>query len=167
MTSALEPVRLRLRREADDEAARIRSDAQARAAEITARAHQDAAAAVDEAIASGQSDATALAAEDLRRARDAARTAVLTAQREACDELRRRVRSGLEALPADPGYGLLAGQLTRLAVRAAGPDAVVTPAPAGGVVARAAGVVVDCSLDRLAELAVEALGPAIRELWLP
>jgi len=167
MAAALEPVRQRLRREAEDEAARIRSDARAKAAGIIAGARRDAAAAVDKATTTGNSDATALAAEDLRRARDAARTAVLAAQREACDELRRRVRSGLEAMPAGLGYDQLAQQLTRLALHAAGPGAVVTPVPAGGVIARAAGVVVDCSLDHLADLAVEALGPAIRELWLP
>ena len=49
-------------------------------------------------------------------------------------------------------------RLTRLAGLAAGPGAVVTAVPGGGFVAESPGVVVDCSLTRLANLAVAALG---------
>ena len=67
----------------------------------------------------------------------------------------------------EPGYERLLARLTALATAAAGPDATITAAPAGGVVARSRGVVVDCTLARLADLAVDALGDEVRELWTP
>ncbi len=54
-----------------------------------------------------------------------------------------------------------------MAGRVAGPDATITVQPAGGVVARARDVVVDCTLPKLAILAVNALGDQVRELWTP
>ena len=62
--------------------------------------------------------------------------------------------------------GLLS-RLTAMAGRVAGPDATITVQPAGGVVARARDVVVDCTLPKLAILAVNALGDQVRELWTP
>ena len=48
------------------------------------------------------------------------------------------------------------------------PVPVRSSAPArGGVVAKSPGVLVDCSLDRLADLAVAELGASIRQLWSP
>ena len=54
-----------------------------------------------------------------------------------------------------------------MAERAAGPGATVTADQAGGVVARSGRAVVDCSLPRLAALAVDALGDQVTELWTP
>ena len=92
---------------------------------------------------------------------------MLSAQRAARDELRRRVRAAVAALPAEEGYDRLMHRLTRLAQQVAGPDAELTASPDGGVMASRPGVIVDCSLDRLAELAVAELGPAVTELWAP
>jgi len=39
--------------------------------------------------------------------------------------------------------------------------------PEGGVVARSGGIVVDCTLPRLAGVAVDELGDQVRELWIP
>lgn len=165
--AALEPVRRRLRRDAEDQAARLRAAAHDQAAEIVQQAHQDAAAALAEAQAIAAAKSGPITAAELRDARDAARSAVLAAQRAACDELRSRVRDGVAALTGQPGYdGLLRG-ITRLASQSAGPGAELTPAPDGGVVARGPGVVVDCSLARLADLAIAELGPRITELWGP
>ena len=57
--------------------------------------------------------------------------------------------------------------LSALAAGTAGPGATATVHRAGGVVARSGHAVVDCSLPRLASLAVDALGDEVRELWTP
>ena len=163
----LAPVLARLRRRAADEAARIRADARREAAEIVAQARLAAQAALSRARAAGQADAAPLASAELSRSHSEARSALLHAQREAGEELRRRVRDAVGALPAEPGYAQLAEQLTRMVRLAAGPDAKLTPGPGGGVIARAPGVIVDCSLTRLADLAVDSLGADVRELWTP
>ena len=165
--SALEPVRMRLRRDAEDQAARLRAAAAAQAADIVQQAHRDA----REALAGAQADAAATAAPqtaaELRDARDAARSAVMSARRAACDELRSRVRDGVAGLTGQPGYDRFLREVTRRARQAAGPGAELTAAPDGGVIAHGPGVVVDCSLARLADLAVAELGPKVAELWAP
>jgi len=165
--AALEPVRQRLRHDAEREAARLRAHARSQAAAIVAQAHRDASTTLARAAAEAAAIAEPLTTAQLRRARDGARSALLAAQREACDELRSRVRAAVAALPAQPEYGRLLHRITLLAEQAAGPGAQVSPAPGGGVVAHGQGVVVDCSLDRLADLAVTKLGAAITELWAP
>jgi len=164
---AIEPVAARLRRDAEEKAAALRSAAHAEAAEILEQARRDAAAALGEAAATAGAMAAPLTAAELVRARDGARSAVLTAQREAADELRGRVRAAVAALPGQPGYDRLSQGLANLAEQAAGPGAQLGPTPDGGVVARCPGVIVDCSLGRLADLGVTELGAAIRELWVP
>lgn len=165
--AALEPVRQRLRRDAEEQATRLRAAARAQATAMLRQAHRDAATALDEAAAEAAATAAPLTAAELRRARDTARSAVLAAQREACDDLRRRVRAAVASLPGQPGYDRLIHRITDLAEQAAGPHAQVTSPPAGGVVARSDGVIVDCSLGRLADIAVAELGSAVRELWVP
>ena len=96
-----------------------------------------------------------------------ARSALLGAQREAYDELRAQVRAAVDGLRGEPGYDRLLEALARMARLEAGPGATVTASPDGGVVARSPGVLVDCSLPRLADLAVEALDGEVRELWAP
>jgi vacuolar-type H+-ATPase subunit E/Vma4 len=163
--AALEPVRQRLQRDADEQAARLREAARAQAASILRQAQEAAAAALAEAAADAAATVAPLRAAELRRARDAARSAVLAAQREAWGELLEQVRAGVAALPGQAGYDQLILRITSLAEEAAGPHAQVASSPAGGVVARADGVIVDCSLARLADLAVAGLGAAIRDLW--
>ena len=70
-------------------------------------------------------------------------------------------------LRTDPGYQGLLSRLTTLATRAAGPNAAITVQPEGGVVARSDGIVVDCTLPRLAGRAVDELGDQVRALWTP
>jgi hypothetical protein len=165
--AALEPVRQRLRRDAEDQAARLRAAARAQAADLVQQAHRDASEALADAGAVAAATAAPLTAAELRQARDVAHSAVLTAQRAACDELRNLVRDGVAALTGQPGYDQLLRGITRRARHAAGPGAELTTAPDGGVVARGPGVVVDCSLARLADLAVAELGPGVAELWAP
>jgi len=165
--AALEPVRQRLRRDAEEQAAGLRAAAREQAAAIVGQARKDAVAVLDESTAKAAATAAPVAAAELQRARDAARAAVLAAQREAYDDLRVRVRRAVGALPEEPGYDRLLQRMTRLAEQAAGPSAQLESPPAGGVIARSDGMIVDCSLVRLADLAVAGLGDAIRELWTP
>lgn len=163
--AALEPVRAAMLREAREQAAATVTRARRDAAALLAGARREAAETVARARADGQSRAAGLAAAQLSRGRRDARAQLLHAQRDAYDELRRRVRAAVARLPAEPGYDELAGRLTQAALAAAGPGAVATPHPDGGVVATAPGVVVDCSLPALAGQAVDALGPDVATLW--
>lgn len=118
--AALEPVRQRLRRDAEHEAARLRADARTEAAAIVAQAHHDAATVLARAAAEAAATAGPLTTARLRQAREGARSALLTAQREAFDELRSQVRAAVAALPAQPGYDRLLHRITLLAEQAAG-----------------------------------------------
>ena len=166
-SAALAPVRAGMLRLASDQAAGIIADARREADDIITQARRSAEAAVAQARAAGREEAAALAAAERSRGRTEARSVLLTAQRAALGELRSQVRAAVTGLRGEPGYGKLLDRLTTMARRAAGPDAAVETSPDGGVIARSRGVVVDCTLPRLADLAVAALGPGVRELWTP
>lgn len=165
--TALDPVRARLRSDARAAADRTRAAARAEAEELLRQARGEAERAISQARARGRAEAAPAAAAERARGRHRARSIVLTAQREAYDQLCRAVLAGAAALRGDPGYPRLLARLTGLATAAAGPDASVTFPDDGGAQARSGGVVVDCSLPRLAELGVQALGDRVRELWSP
>ena len=165
--TALAPVRAYLLRAASAEADRIRAAAHAEADELIRQARLSAERAVRDGEARGRAEAAPVAAAERSRGRARARAIVLGAQREAYDELGRRIRAEADGLRDDPRYGLLVDRLTVLATQAAGPGATVTVVPDGGVLARAGQVVVDCSLPRLAVQATDALGDRVRELWEP
>lgn len=164
---ALGPVRAHLLRAAGAEADRIRATGRARADELLGEARLAAGRAVRDGTARGRAEAAPAAAAVRRGGRAQARAIVLGAQREAYDELCRRVRADADGLRGGPGYGPLLEKLTALAAGAAGPGATVTVAPEGGVLARSGQVMVDYSLPRLATAAVESLGDRVRELWEP
>jgi vacuolar-type H+-ATPase subunit E/Vma4 len=164
--AVLAPVRVRMLRHATEQAAGILAGARREADEIVSRALRSAEAAVTQARAAGRLEAAALAAAERARGRGEARSMLLNARRQAHDELRARVLAGVVALRGEPGYAQLLDALAVKSRLAAGPGAVATVAPDGGVVARSGAVVVDCSLSRLADQAVEALGPAVRQLWV-
>jgi len=165
--TALAPVRAYLLREAEAEAGRLLAEARAQADSILRQARSGAAEMVDRARAQGEADAAPAAAAELSRGRDRARSIVLGAQREAYRDLRAQVIAAAGGLQTEPGYQHLLSRLVTMATRAAGPGAAVTVQPGGGVVARSPGVVVDCTLPRLAALAVDELGDQVRELWTP
>jgi vacuolar-type H+-ATPase subunit E/Vma4 len=165
--TALAPARAYLLRAARTEANQIRAAARAEADQLLSRARQDAERAVRDGAARGRAEAAPLAAAERSRGRSAAQSIVLGAQREAYDELRRRICQLTDGLRADPGYGLLLERLTAVAAAAAGPDATVTASPDGGVLARSGQVMVDCSLPKLAGEAADALGDRVRKLWQP
>jgi vacuolar-type H+-ATPase subunit E/Vma4 len=165
---ALEPVRVWLVAAAHAEADQVRAAAGADGERLLARARAEAEAVLTEARRQGTADGAALAAAERARQRRRARGLVLEAERQAYEALRERSRAAVRALREDPGYPALRQRLTRLALDVAGPGAVVAAEhPDGGVVAQAPGVRVDCSLDRLAARAVDALGGEVVGLWTP
>lgn len=165
--AALAPVRAHLLRAARTEADRIVEQARIQADTIVRRARRSADEAVERAGAQGRADIAPAAAAERSRGREQARSIVLGAQREALDELYARVNAAVGGLRDEPGYDRLLDRISAMASRAAGPDAALAVQPAGGVVARSGGVLVDCTLPRLADLAVDALGDQVRELWTP
>jgi vacuolar-type H+-ATPase subunit E/Vma4 len=165
--AALAPVRAAMLRRAQDQADEIVAHARRQAADAVARARADADADVASAREDGLAQAAPLAAAVRNQRRREVRATVLAAQREAYEELREQVRAAVSALRGEPGYGPLLERLKRSARQAAGPGATLTEDPAGGVVARGPGVVVDCSLPRLADAAVDALGAETDWLWTP
>jgi vacuolar-type H+-ATPase subunit E/Vma4 len=165
--AALAPVRAYLLDAARREAGRILEAARAEAEGVTGRARRAAEEAVAAARSEGEARGASLGAAERDLGRSQARSIVLSAQRAAEVRLREEVMAAAARLPDQAGYAGLAARLSRLAADAAGPGAAVTPSPAGGVVARSGQVVVDCSLPRLADQAIEALGGQVRELWTP
>ena len=151
--AALAPVRAAML-----ERARARADA------VIARARAEADAAVEQARADGAAQARPAAAAEVSRSRRAARAAVLQRELALREDLAARIATAIRGLRDGPEYPRLRSRLAEAAGRAAGPGAVITEHPDGGVIARAGGVVVDCSLPRLADRVVAALGGRIAEL---
>jgi vacuolar-type H+-ATPase subunit E/Vma4 len=165
--TALAPVRTHMLREARMEADRILEQAHAEAAATVSQARRGADETIALAGTQGQADGAPAAAAERSRGREQARSILFGAQREAYEELRGQVLAAVGGLPGEPGYDRLLSRLTVMAGRVAGPDATITVQPAGGVAARARDMVVDCTLPKLAVLAVDALGDQVRELWTP
>ena len=166
-TTALAPVREHMLRGARAEADRIVGQARDQADQTLRQARHDAEQAVRQARAEGEAQAAPAAAAERAHGREQARSVALGAQRQACEELRAQVLAAAGRLRDGSGYERLVARLSALAAGATGPGATVTEDPAGGVVARSGRAVVDCSLPRLASLAVDALGDEVRELWTP
>ena len=165
--AALAPVRAYLLAGARAEADRILGQARRQADQTLRQARRDAEQAVRQAREEGEAQAAPAAAAKRARGRERARSIELGAQRQACEELRAQVLAAAGRLRDEPGYERLVAGLSALAAGAAGPGATVTADQAGGMVARSGHAVVDCSLPRLASLAVDALGDEVRELWTP
>lgn len=162
--AALAPVQAQLLRDAVAASRRIVADARFAAEAQVAAARGRADGLVARAEADGQAAAAVLAAAELGRGRQAARAVLLDADRRAYDALADRIRSAVRGLRDEPDYGEIRERLATLARSVAGPGASVREHPDGGVLAEGPGVTVDCSLARLADLVVAALGPKIREL---
>ena len=159
---ALAPTREAMLGRARTQASQILAEARHRAAETIGLARRQAAGQLARARQQGQADAEPLVAAQRGSGRRAARSHVLAAQREAYEELHAQVGGAVGMLAREPGYERLRAQLSHAAARLAGPGAEVTEDPAGGVTATAPGIVVDCSLPRLAGAAAHAVDAA----WL-
>ncbi len=156
-----------LLRQADDRAAAIVRQAQDAAAATVERARKDAADLIAAAATDGRAQASLVAQARLGLRRRAAREKLLNSDLTAYQDLADRIRRAVLALRADPDYPRLRARLAELASSAAGPDARITEPVDGGAMAIAPGVVVDCSLGRMADRAIIALGPAIAALCEP
>ena len=165
--AALAPVREYLLHAARAEADRIIGQARGQADQTLRQARRDAEQAVRRAREGGEAQAAPAAAAEHAHGREQARSIALGAQRQACEDLRAQVLAAVGRLRDEPGYERLVAGLSTLAASAAGPGATVTEHRGGGVVARSDRAVVDCSLPRLASLAVDALGDEVSELWTP
>jgi len=162
--AALAPARAVLARRAAERAERVVAEASRAADALVARARRDAEAAVEMARLEGAAQAGPLAAAERNRSRQENHSVVLAAELRIRDELAARIRSAVCGLRDGPGYSGLRDRLADFARQMAGPGAEVTEHPQGGVIAHGAGVVVDCSLPRLADRAIEVLGPQVARL---
>lgn len=163
----LAPVRDCLLARARADAERVRAEAAAEAEAVLAQARQRAEAILAEARERGASQGVRVTAAAGARARRRARGLLLASQRQAYETLRRRSRDAVRALRDNPNHLLLRQRLERVARDLAGPGAAVIETADGGVVAEAPGRRVDCSLDALADRAVDALGAEAEGLWAP
>ncbi len=161
---ALAPVRAALLDGASAEAGKLVAGARSAAAALLTQAQQDAAVRISQARDEGRTQAAQLVRAELSRGHREARAVVLGAQLRAEAEAEGRIRSAITGLKDEPGYATLRERLAGLALQAAGPGAAVTEHPAGGVLASAPDLLVDCSLPTLAARAITALAPRIREL---
>lgn len=162
--AALEPVRAAMLRRATQDAAAAVASARDEAAALIAQAQADAGALMARATAQGAAQAAPVAMAELSRGRQAARSVTLGADLAVRDEVVRRMKAAVLALRDRPDYLRLLARLSVLAASAAGPGAVVTAHPDGGVVATSGGVTVNCSLPRLADRAVAVLDARITAL---
>ncbi len=162
--AALEPVRAALLRQAEDRAAAIVQRARDEASAMLERARQDAADLIAISAADGRAQASQVMQARLGVRRREAREQLLNSDLTSYQDLADRIRNAVLALRSDAGYPRLRARLAGIAARAAGPGATVTEPADGGAVATAPGIVVDCSLRRMADRAILALGPAIAAL---
>lgn len=165
--AALAPVRSAMLALARCQARAVIEAARAEADGITRDAELAAAQAVEAGRSAGEAQGVLLAAAERSNGRARSQAILLGARGAALERLRAQILAAAAGLRGEPGYPELVDRLSALAVAAAGPSAAVEAAPEGGVVARTTGVAVNCSLLRLADRAIEALGGRVRELWMP
>lgn len=167
MRVALKPTSDALVRTAVDDAAAILAAADSDAHRQVMRARAEADRRLAAARESGERDARAAVDTEQRQAQRAGRQLLLRAQREAYEEVGRRVRAAAQQLRTDPRYGPLLAGLTAAVMDRLGPQASVTEAPSGGILGELGARHIDLSLDTLAGLALAACPAEVAALWLP
>lgn len=165
--AALAPVRDAMLQQASEQAEQVIGQARAAAEATVARARGAARDALEAARASGAEQGQPVAAAELSRGMRTARSIELAAALATHDQIAARIRQAVLALHDDADYPELRSRLSARAAQAAGPGARITEHPQGGVIARAAAIVVDCSLPRLADRAIAALDARITGLCGP
>jgi vacuolar-type H+-ATPase subunit E/Vma4 len=161
----LAPLRAELLRRARADADRTRREAADAAAVINAEAIARRDAILAAAVTRGAAEAAQLRAAHRAMVRHGIRADELAAQRAVYEELVEQVTEAVCALRHEPGYPSLHQRLADRARELLGPDAVVTDAPGGGIVASAAGRRLDYSLVGFAGRAIDRLGADIAGLW--
>ena len=165
--AALDPVREALLEDARARAEHLRRSAQEEADALRAAAQRDADAILAEAVADGERTARSAAALRSARVRRQAHETVLAQQSAIRAELQRQVAESAAALRTDPRYAELMARLTERSRAVLGPDAVASPSPHGGVVARSGTRHLDLSLPTLAAQTLESMTPEVSALWTP
>ncbi|MFD8544490.1 hypothetical protein [Streptomyces sp. NPDC059649] len=163
--AALEPVRTELLRAAHADARALLARADREAADVLDAARAEERAILDAARRQGEAEGAAAGRAVLLQARRTARARDLGVRREAYEQLRLRAAERVRGLRDTDGYGSVLDRLTLRARGLLGPDADVTEHPDGGVVVRAGGRYVDCTLDALAARALDRIGPEVEKLW--
>lgn len=160
---ALRPLRRALLAAARAEADGVRGAAREAGRQDVAAAEGEVAAMLARARAQGEADGAALRRADEARARSAARTDHLVAQREAYEHLRRTAGEAVAALLREPGNRERLAESLR---RALGGRATVADTDDGGLSARAPdGRSIDASVGALVDRALAGLD--LERLWTP
>lgn len=113
----------------------------------------------------GARDAAAALELRHRQSEGRARQALLGAQRESYEELRRSVEAKAQQIRREPNYPDLISALTAAARSRLGQEATVAEHPSGGVVADWQGRHLDLSLAAFAERAIAACPAEVGSLW--
>lgn len=163
--AALAPLIAELLRRATADAEQAMADA--RSAVLAASARAEAEVQVIEASArtAGAARATAALAAERARRRRADRREILAVQRAAYRQLRAEAIRAVQRSGAESDYPSLRDTLHAVAGELLGADAVITDDPDGGIVAVAAGRLVDLRLSTIAVRAFERAEPGLGELW--
>ncbi|NUS82902.1 MAG: hypothetical protein HOY75_09145 [Streptomyces sp.] len=163
--AALAPVRAELLHTARAEARELLDRADQEAEALIAEARATARSLLEEAQRAGERDGAAAARDIRARARGTARAHELAARGQACEELRSRAVVRVRETWDTTARRDLLDRLRQRAQQLLGPDAEVTEAPDGGLVAQSAGRRVDYTLDALTARAVDRLGAEVETLW--
>jgi vacuolar-type H+-ATPase subunit E/Vma4 len=167
VTVAVEPARVALLAQAEDDADLMLRAADDQAAATLAEADAQGRQLIELARSEGAAAASTEGAYEEARARRRSRTLVLAAQQELYDELRRQAREAARGLRHDPRYPELLDRLSAAAGAQLGEGAQldVDPPGAGGVRAVSGRRHVDYTLDALADRCLERLGSGLERLW--
>jgi len=160
LSDELAPLRSALLREARSDADRVSAEAAADIDRHMREAEHRVAALREEARNSGQSQAEAAAVLQVTAAGREARRLVLAARHGAYLALRDAIRDRLDDAPR------LRSAFVRRVRRVLGAGVTTTTVP-GGVVGVSEDRRVECTIDGLAETALERLGVAVEEMWSP
>jgi vacuolar-type H+-ATPase subunit E/Vma4 len=165
LLGALAPVRDALLGRARSDAARIVSEAERDAEAHVRQARAQSEVLLAKARARGAEEAAAVLQAERARTGRVVRAAELQIRREAYDELRERTAARLRERCAGPDGPALAERMAEQVRAVLGPEAVLVPLPGGGLRGHLAARFVDCSVETLAERAVEVLGDEVEALW--
>jgi hypothetical protein len=149
--AALEPLKAELLRRGRVAAAERLQLAAADDAAIIARGQREADLIFEQARQEGLSEASELIARERTRHRRQARDVVLRAHAAALQQLRERSIAAVVQLATEPGYVELHNRLVGYVRSQLGQDAVISYAPAGGVIGTVTGERLDCSFPALVE----------------
>lgn len=158
---ALEPIRRALIRRARQDAAEILDQARAAARAAREQAEAEATAITERAAAAGRARAARQLAAEHRDAARRRRARDLAARREIYDRWCAASTEAVTRMRFAPEYPQLLSDLRECAHRMLGPQARMIEDPAGGLVARADGRILDLRLTTIAARALDQVADRI------